>query len=737
MYVRQGIQLKYKGTVMDVLKIDLENCFGIGKFQYTFNFKGKNTNTFLIYAPNGTMKTSFARTLHTYALNDSKNKPKDKIYTDRKSRYSIFFDEDVADPNLILVVDTEDKAYDPSSKITSFLASRDLKSKYDDIFNELNSAKEPFVTKLKNISRSTDCEKEILLTFNNSSFFEILLSIENDILNNKSEFTFKYNNIFDNKGNVKKFLDKNKNLLNDYFKRYTELIEKSSFFGNYNQANFGTYQAKELLESIKDDSFFLAGHKLKLKNGDEISASKDLSDLIEKEIISIIEDSSLKETFEKVDKAIGNNVELRNFKLEIEQNNSLLAFLSDYDKFKKSVWVSYLYQCLEDYKQIISIYKSKNAELQGIIAEANRESEIWKNIIKTFNSRFFVPFKIEIENQSDIILNLNSPKLKFLYSDDNGTYIEQDKDSLINSLSRGEQRAFFILQLLFDIESRKNNQGKTLIVFDDIAESFDYKNKYAIVEYIKDLNRSNNFRLLILTHNFDFYRTISSRINLGRNHIFMATKNQSTREIALNQGQYTKNILNHYLENINQLKIFIGFVPFLRNIIEYIETESNPDYLKLTSCLHIKNDTEIITFQDIYDIANRYMPNKLKDITFGNNKYYDELFHCVNGIILENPVNEILLENKIILSIAIRLKAEKFIIDNVANVPTITSNQTAQLTDLYKDQYPSNYKQINIIEKVNLMTPENIHINSFMYEPLIDMSIYHLIDLYREVESLS
>lgn len=292
----------------------------------------------------------------------------------------------------------------------------------------------------------------------------------------------------------------------------------------------------------------MAGHKLKLKNGEEISTSKDLSNLIEQEIIAILEDSSLKETFEKVDKAIGNNAELRNFKMEIENNNSLLAFLFDYDEFKKSVWVSYLYQCLEDYKQLISLYKSKKSEIQEIIIEANRESDIWKNIIKTFNSRFFVPFKIEIENQSDIILNLNSPKLKFLYSDDNGTYIEQDKDSLINSLSRGEQRAFFILQLLFDIESRKNNQGKTLIVFDDIAESFDYKNKYAIVEYIKDLNRSDNFRLLILTHNFDFYRTISSRINLRENHIFMATKNQLTREINLNQGQYTKKYIKLLLE---------------------------------------------------------------------------------------------------------------------------------------------------------------------------------------------
>lgn len=34
------------------------------------------------------------------------------------------------------------------------------------------------------------------------------------------------------------------------------------------------------------------------------------------------------------------------------------------------------------------------------------------------------------------------------------------------------------------------------------------------------------------------------------------------------------------------------------------------------------------------------------------------------------------------------------------------------------------------------MTPENIHINAFMYEPLIDMSVNHLVDLYKDISAL-
>ncbi|WP_221898632.1 hypothetical protein [Bathymodiolus japonicus methanotrophic gill symbiont] len=45
-------------------------------------------------------------------------------------------------------------------------------------------------------------------------------------------------------------------------------------------------------------------------------------------------------------------------------------------------------------------------------------------------------------------------------------------------------------------------------------------------------------------------------------------------------------------------------------------------------------------------------------------------------------------------------------------------------------------EDIKIIEQVNLMAPENIHINSFMFEPLLDMSGEHLSRLYEKIERL-
>ncbi|BDH60303.1 hypothetical protein MTP04_04330 [Lysinibacillus sp. PLM2] len=44
----------------------------------------------------------------------------------------------------------------------------------------------------------------------------------------------------------------------------------------------------------------------------------------------------------------------------------------------------------------------------------------------------------------------------------------------------------------------------------------------------------------------------------------------------------------------------------------------------------------------------------------------------------------------------------------------------------YKKRFPIDTTSIEILEKVNIMIPENIHLNSFMLEPIIDLLDYHL-----------
>ena len=98
------------------------------------------------------------------------------------------------------------------------------------------------------------------------------------------------------------------------------------------------------------------------------------------------------------------------------------------------------------------------------------------------------------------------------------------------------------------------------------------------------------------------------------------------------------------------------------------------------------------------------------------------------------------LENKIVLAVATRMAAERFMIDKIndpAFIATITANQTHVLTEQYKTLFPGETVNVAILDRVALMTPENIHVNSFMYEPIIDMSDEHLRKLYREVKALN
>ena len=111
------------------------------------------------------------------------------------------------------------------------------------------------------------------------------------------------------------------------------------------------------------------------------------------------------------------------------------------------------------------------------------------------------------------------------------------------------------------------------------------------------------------------------------------------------------------------------------------------------------------------------------------------------------------LENKIVLAIGIRHKAEAFMIDEITAYNgqlnwkkrsgdskrflehiADSENQTRELLNGYK-QFGDNRK-IDVLNEVSIMTPENIHINSFMYEPLLDMDIVELLCLYQRVSSL-
>lgn len=723
---------------MNILSIELENCFGIGKLNQNFNFE--ESNSLIIYAPNGTMKTSFAKTLDLVSRGDNKDIPKDYVYN-RKSKYKILCDGKPINPNSILVINAEDSTFDAADKITSFIASTELKDKYDSLYKEINNAKGDLLKKLKQISKSNDCEGEYVGSFRentNDTFLDILIKNNSELSDNNKAITFKYNDVFDTKGNVKKFLDKNEAILEDYINNYNDIISNSRLFKINSDNSFGTYQANEIIKSIEDNAYFEAGHIFILEDGTEIKNFQELKTLYEQEIEKIFADEKLKKSFDKVDKAIGANGELRAFKKVIEDDNSLLVELKNYNEFKKKVWNSYLSEIKEDVNDLTYLYENKKKELEDIIKDANKEKSRWIEIIKKFNERFYVPFTVAIKNQQNVILKQETANLEFIYKDSNDTPVKQTKENILKILSKGEQRAYFILQFLFEIESRMLIDDTTILIFDDIADSFDYKNKYAIIEYISDLHLLSKFKLLILTHNFDFYRTLALRLELPEQSLFMAIKDEN-RLVELKHGLYAKGVFKEYLKKCHDSKIFISLIAFVRNLIEYSESSKVDDCQLLLSCLHHRENSKDITVGNVFNIFKNRI-SKLKDVNINFDvdlSIQDFIFAVADSIVAEQNVNEILLENKITLALASRLKTEQYLLSKLTgiDIKKIQFNQTKALSKEYKKKYNGSINS-SIVDRVNLMTPENIHINSFMYEPLIDMSVFHLISLYEQSKTL-
>lgn len=247
-----------------------------------------------------------------------------------------------------------------------------------------------------------------------------------------------------------------------------------------------------------------------------------------------------------------------------------------------------------------------------------------------------------------------------------------------------------------------------------------------------------------MTHNFDFYRTLASRIT-KRGNSFIAFSDEG--EIKFEKGQYTKNIFSNYkkkLEEGEHDNIVVASIPFVRNLIEYTEDDANPDYILLTSVLHYKDDTQNITLKQMQDIFNQYWCKK-SNVNFANGRenelVYDLIMAEADKI---TDVEKLEIENKIILSIAIRLKAELYmknrILTDVPNGTDIISsiyskkNQSAWLIKAYRENI--NDAIMSILDIVAMITPENIHLNSFMFEPILDMSSKKLYEEYQSIKVL-
>lgn len=721
---------------MKKLKVDIENCYGIKKLQKEFDFSDEKV--YAIYAPNGAMKSSFAQLFKD--VSDAKES-KDRIFPTRISRRKIT-DENNADlpKESVLVVRPYDEILGHTEKTSTLLLDSKLREEYEQLLIEIDKSKEIFVKALKEQSHSKkDLEKEISSAFTkiDTDFYLALIRVKDEVLAQKdAPFAgIYYDRIFDEK--VLTFLGTKdfKTLIEEYIKRYNELLSASTYF---KKGIFNYYNASTIAKSLADNGFFAANHTVRL-NADEnieITSVKQLEELIAKEKESISKDKTLRNKFKDVEKLIKKNSNVRDFEAYITEHEELLPELANIELFKEKIWKSYFCTHIELYKDLIGKYQSAEKRKQEIEDAAAKQRTLWEKVIEIFNNRFFVPFKLIAKNKVSVTLGQEKMLTLGFTFEDGGDNADVEKQDLMQILSTGEKKALYILNIIFEIEARKKSAEETIYVIDDIADSFDYKNKYAIIQYLKDISEEQCFKQIILTHNFDFFRTINSRF-VKYSQCLMAFKNSTG--VTLQQASGIQNVfVKDWKPNFfKDPKKKISSIPFMRNIIEYTKGNKDKDFNMLTSLLHWKSNSKNINESDLDDIFYRTF-NVQKTSNNGNIPVIDIVRLQADECLKDG--DGINFENKIVLSIAIRLAAEKFMfikINDPSFVDKITTNQTPILLKKFEDKFSSETSAIKTIQQVILMTPENIHLNSFMYEPILDMSDEHLKRLYKDVLNIS
>lgn len=722
---------------MRTLNIEIENCYGIKTLKHELDFSQKKA--YAIYAPNGSMKSSLAQTFQDVA-DDTPSK--DRMFPERVSSRQITDENgvDLSKDSVFVIRPYHDEEYSHTEKTSTLLVDSKLRKEYEQLHTEIDKSKAIFLKALKEQSGSKkDLEKEISSTFTKSDdeFYKALNRIEGELLAQKDTpfADIQYDKIFDEK--VLSFLGTKdfKTAIEDYIKKYNELLAASTYF---KKGTFNYYNAATIAKNLADNGFFDAKHSVSLNAEEklEITSKEQLEELIAKEKEGISSDKNLRIRFAAIEKLLYKNVYMKSFRAYLEEHEEFLPHLANIESFKEEIWKSYFKIQIELYKDLINKYRDAEKRKEEIEKEAGKQRTQWEKVIEIFNDRFFVPFELTAKNRVEVILG-QEPMLSLGFTFEDGPdKVKVEKDALMQVLSTGEKRAFYVLNIIFEVEARKKAEQETVFVVDDIADSFDYKNKYAIIQYLQDISETPYFYQIILTHNFDFFRTINSRF-ISYSHCLMASR--SSDGVALTQAVGIKNIFVHdwKLHFFDDPRKKIASIPFIRNIIEYTKGKNNAEFLKLTSLLHWKADTAGITQDELDGIYNLVFGDDGNSAD-GNKTVVDIIRHEASECL--NAGDGINFENKIVLSIAIRIFTEKFMVDKInapAFVAGITANQTPKLQAKFKELFSSDLPAIETIQRVILMTPENIHLNAFMYEPILDMAEDHLKQLYNDVLSLT
>lgn len=710
----------------------MRNVYGIKNL---VNPELLNGNT-IIYAPNGVMKSSLADGLESI----SKNQKPNDVYYGQICEFELDLDGTIisdSSPNteFPLLVFSEKTNYndilvDPN--IFRIVLDDKLKAKFSDC---MKSAKDILDNVTNAVSSSVIYEKKITSrsisilrnVYGGTNDVQTLLNIEKidnpliaelsgvsylDIINKDTEDMIK------DPGFTIKIMD------------YLSIINRQMNEVIFNNG-FGINELQIVNEALNKNFFYSAGHKVLI--GSKEYVFEDIQSLIDTSIIEIYSSSESKSKFDEIKKALTKNKATKTLSAILEKEPRLLTQLNNLEEFKKGFIWERIKNSLVDFDNDCAILEGIKEQIADIQKEAKSSSSIWQKALETYNARFMnKSFTIEIANKTNAILGIDLP---LFVQSIHGTNINTNPE-IQKRMSTGERRALTILNFIFKIELLENIGKPYLLVLDDIVDSFDYKNKFALIEYLSDLASNKNIQLLILTHNFDFYRSC---------------------RISLNDSLVSKVLAYNYDGDVtlfdNKSKHFIGFgyffdwknrgtdiaiyslIPFIRNMVHLELGSSSPEYLLITSFLHYNRNLEVSNIGLLDPLFTKY-GIKLSP-TYKSKVFLDMLIEIAKPLLVKKKIDETKLESKIILGYLIRILSDKFMIDKYFNIhkndPVFSDDlgYSKKLFDEVKENFTDPEK--TVILSSFTVAPSFIHVNSFMYEPLVDVGSDKMLELANKL----
>lgn len=383
---------------MKELKLHLENCYGIKKLNEDIDYS--NNNVAIIYAPNGTMKSSLAKTFE--ALRDGK--PVEERVFRYISSCNITDDQNVpiSGEKVIVINPFDENAFEGQGLL---MANDALRRKYLNIHKSIEEKKEYLYTQIKEkmgySTRSSFDVKNTMLkdwSLSSNKEYDCLLEIKGLLHNpvmscSLNENELDYNSLFNDKIYTMIKTGETSELIEKYEAKYRELVDKSLYMqqGIIDHNNYGNISS-----TLNSNGFFAANNEviLKAKDGSAsiiVKEQKELDDLIKREKEQVLNTKEIKDLFEKINKVINKNKDTQEFNLFLQTHQEIIVECKDIDQFKKKVWIS-AFSCFENLlKELLDEYDKALLDLKELREEAKKETTDWKKALDLFKKKVLCP----------------------------------------------------------------------------------------------------------------------------------------------------------------------------------------------------------------------------------------------------------------------------------------------------------------------------------------------------------